>query len=233
MSCDGIIVWMSSREQGHMDLDVDENALEHWFHANQMLVEATYLVGEQPWQQSGFASHGLRPGEQWEALRRPIADCVPSSGSFLDIGCANGYLLECLLTWTSQRGLIIDPFGLELSAKLVTLAHLRLPWYAHRIFTGNAWNWQPAHPFDYVRTELVYVPKELRTDYVIRLLDLFVRPGGKLLVAEYRSRTDTALTLTVDRELEDLGFRVERIACGCWEGIEQTRVAVVPHSLPS
>ena len=212
--------------------NLDGDALERWFHANQMLLETTYLAGEQPWQQSGFGLHSLRPSEQWEALRRPIADCVTSSGSFLDIGCANGYLLECLLTWTGQHGLTIDPFGLDFSAKLVALAHLRLPQYAHQLFVGNAWSWEPPHPFDYVRTELVYVPDELRTDYLARLLDLFLRPGGKLLVAEYRARGNAAPSLTVDRELCALGFTVERAVLGCWEGFEQARVAVVPHAIP-
>ena len=215
-----------------MQRDLDSDSLERWFHTNQMLLERAYLAGEQPWQQSGFGLHSLRPAEQWAALRRPIADCVTSSGSFLDIGCANGYLLECLLSWAAHRGLTIDPFGLDLSAKLVELAHLRLPQYAHQLFTGNAWDWEPARPFDYVRTELVYVPDELRTDYLTRLLALFLRPGGKLLVAEYRARTNAAPALTVDRELRDMGFPVERIACACWEGIEQTRIAVVPRPIP-
>lgn len=210
----------------------ESDRLKDWFRANQALVEATYLAAEQPWQQSGFGLHSLRPTEQWEALRRPIADCVISSGSFLDIGCANGYLLECLLHWTGQRGLMLDPFGLDLSAKLVALAHLRLPLYAHQIFTGNAWDWQPPHPFDYVRTELVYVPDELRTDYIARLLNLFLRPGGRLLVAEYRARASAAPTLDVDREMRERGFTVERVVTGCWEGFEHTRVAVVPHALP-
>ncbi|MGH2518058.1 MAG: class I SAM-dependent methyltransferase [Ktedonobacterales bacterium] len=215
-----------------MDLQQDGDALRRWFSANQARLETAYLAGEQPWQQSGFGLHGLRPAEQWATLRRPVAECVSSSGSFLDIGCANGYLLECLLTWTARRGLLLTPFGLDFSAKLVALAHLRLPSYAHQIVVGNAWDWQPAHPFDYVRTELVYVPEELRGEYMTRLLALFLRPGGKLLVAEYRARTDSAPALTVDRELRERGFAVERVVCGCWEGIEQTRVAVVARALP-
>lgn len=213
-------------------MDWESDRLEGWFHANQALVEALYLAAEQPWHQSGFGLHGLRPTEQWEALRRPIADCVTSSGSFLDIGCANGYLLACMLHWTGARGLTLDPVGLDLSDKLVALARLRLPMYAHQLFTGNAWYWQPPRPFDYVRTELVYVPDELRTDYIERLLDLFLRPGGRLLVAEYRARANAAPELTVDREVRERGFTVERVVAGCWEGFEHTRVAVVPHALP-
>src|SRR5579859_5468917 len=210
-----------------MNQHLNGDPLERWFHAQQMLLETAYLAGDQPWQQSGFGLHSLRSSEQWAALRRPIADCVVSSGSFLDIGCANGYLLECLLSWTGKRGLTVDPCGLDFSTKLVTLARLRLPLYARQLFTGNAWSWQPTHPFDYVRTELAYVPDELRSDYLTRVLALFLRPGGKLLVAEYRARANAAPTLTVDREVCAMGFNVERIETGCWEGIEQTRVAVV------
>lgn len=39
--------------------------------------------------------------------------------------------------------------------------------------------------FDYVRTELVYVPTEFEREYVARLLERFVKPGGSLLIANY------------------------------------------------
>lgn len=214
-----------------MDLHEDGDALRRWFLANQLRLETAYLAGEQPWQQSGFGLHSLRPAAQWAALRQPVAECVTTSGSFLDIGCANGYLLECLLTWTARRGFTLTPFGLDFSAKLVELARLRLPSWAHQIAVGNAWDWVPSRPFDYVRTELVYVPEALRSEYIERLLALFLRPGGKLLIAEYRARTDSAPMLTIDRELRERGFAVEGVVSGCWEGIEQTRVAVIPSPL--
>jgi hypothetical protein len=41
--------------------------------------------------------------------------------------------------------------------------------------------------FDFVRTELVYVPDTLRRQYVERLLDRVVAPGGLVIVCSYGS----------------------------------------------
>ncbi len=40
--------------------------------------------------------------------------------------------------------------------------------------------------FDFVRTELVYVPAEHERAYVERLIQFYLEPEGKLLVANYR-----------------------------------------------
>lgn len=157
------------------------------------------------------------------ACRRPVADAVNSSGTFLDIGCANGFLLECVVAWTEQRGVRVTPFGLDLSERLVALARARLPAHADRLFTGNAWDWEPPQRFDYVRTELVYVPQELRAAFVGRILAHFLAPGGRLLAAEYTS----ADPLTIDAEIRSLGFTVESTLSGYLEGVEKTRIAVV------
>ena len=43
--------------------------------------------------------------------------------------------------------------------------------------------------FDYVRTGMVYVPPTRRHEYVKRLLDEFVAPGGRLIVCSHGSST--------------------------------------------
>lgn len=206
---------------------MSDDELWRWFAANRDLLETAYLAGEQPWQQSGVGLRSRRDYAYWEALRRPIAECVERPGAFLDIGCANGYLLECVLRWTAERGVGIEPYGLDLSAKLVTLARERLPTYADNLFVGNAWDWTPPQTFDYVRTELVYVPSALQAVFVSRLLDEFVAPGGKLLAAEYRGHESVTSEPTIDRDLARLDFQVESVRGGMWEGVEQTRIAVV------
>ncbi len=194
-----------------------------WFRARAAALEAAYLQGEQPWQQSGFGLNHPRSYEDWEACRRPVADAVDTSGSFLDIGCANGFLLECLLRWTSRRGITLEPFGLDISGALVALARERLPAHAGHLFTGNALDWEPPRRFDYVRTEMVYVPDELRAAYVRRILDRFLAPGGRLLAAEYTSTGPC----TVDDELRSLGLTVESTRSGYLEGVEKARIAVI------
>jgi SAM-dependent methyltransferase len=202
---------------------MDDQALQRWFEQNGRILEEAYLSHEEPWRQSGFSG----PVERWDACRRPIADCVTACGSFLDIGCANGFLLERLLRWTAERGLLIEPFGLDLSEKLAARARRRLPQHAAGIFVGNGFSWPPPRRFDYVRTELCYVPPELQKTYALRLLRDCVAPGGVLLVAEYRGRRDDSGRPWVDRALRSFGLPVARTTSGSWEGLELTRVACV------
>jgi len=110
-------------------------AQDYFTYVNKLLEDA-YLQHSEPWRQSGMSG----PEDRWVRLRKPVADCMDRSGSFLDIGCANGYLLECCLKWTVERGILIEPYGLDISEKLVALAKQRLPQYADRFFVGNAFN---------------------------------------------------------------------------------------------
>jgi len=114
-------------------------------------------------------------------VRRPIADAVHRPGTFLDIGCANGLLMESIARWAPFP---VEPYGLDFAPQLVAEARRRLPQWAHRIFEGDARTWQPPHRFDFVRTELVYVLEEERRAYVERLLG-FVAPAGRLIVCGY------------------------------------------------
>lgn len=75
---------------------MNDEELTRWFEANKNMLETAYLAGTHPWQQSGVGLRTPRSAQDWEVLRRPIADCLTNSGTFLDIGCANGYLLECI-----------------------------------------------------------------------------------------------------------------------------------------
>ena len=68
----------------------------------------------------------------------------------LDIGCANGYLLECLLNWGDERGLNLIPHGLDQGSKLIQLAKRRLPEYADNFHVGNVWDWQSPRKYRYV-----------------------------------------------------------------------------------
>jgi SAM-dependent methyltransferase len=181
-------------------------ALEHgeigdeaWFDGMRAIFEAAYLDQKSPRGQSGFGGDEAR----WEAGRRPIADAIDRDGTFLDIGCANGHLLECVVRWSAHR---IEPFGVDFAPAVAQLARERLPQWADRIFTGNALTWEPPRRFDFVRTELVYVPQERRRKYVQRLLDLFLEPGGRLIVCGYGSPRSGLAADPVADELRALSF---------------------------
>lgn len=203
---------------------VPTNELQDWFGETRSLLENGYLPAETPWKQSGKSGSF----EEWGRLRIPISECIETSGTFLDIGCANGFLLECLLDWTRRKGVRIEPYGVDYSEKLADLAKERLKDFADNIFVGNAWEWEPPTRFDYVRTEVCYVPMNLAETYISRLLNDFLVEGGKLLVAQYRSRREDLSRDWVDDHLSRLGFSVVENKSGfCGDGLERTRVAVL------
>ena len=203
---------------------VPTNELQEWFSEIRSLLENGYLPAETPWKQSGKSGSF----EEWARLRIPISECVETSGTFLDIGCANGFLLECLLDWTTRKGVRIEPYGVDYSKKLADLAKERLKGFVDNIFVGNAWDWEPPIRFDYVRTEVCYVPTNLVEAFVSRLLNRFLVEGGKLLVAQYRSRREDLSGDWIDDYLSGLGFSVRDSKSGfSGNGLELTRVAVL------
>lgn len=146
-------------------------------------LEPAYLAGTNPRQQSGFG----RDERDWERFRRPVVSPVDRDGTFLDIGCASGLLMESVAVWAREDGHVVETYGLDISERLAALARRRLPRWAERIFVANALVWDPPRQFDYVRTELVYVPPARRRQYVERLLEHVVAPGGRLIVCSYGS----------------------------------------------
>ena len=68
----------------------------------------------------------------WEGKRRVIACAFDRSGSWLDVGCANGLLMETLEAWVAESGHRIEPYGLELSQRIAERARKRLPRWATR-----------------------------------------------------------------------------------------------------
>lgn len=123
--------------------------------------------------------------EGWELGRKPIAEAVDRDATFLDVGCANGLLMESLTAWAAERGHRLEAYGLDLSEKIVALARARYPKWTDRVFTGNALMWSPPRRFDLVRTELEHVPRYRAPELVRRLLDDVVAPGGRLIVCGY------------------------------------------------
>lgn len=197
--------------------------MEKWFKENAYNYEADYIIYEEPWRQSGFAG----PEERWEKCRKPIADLVTKSGTFLDIGCANGYLLECIMKWKFEIGINIIPYGLDIGEKLVALAKERLSKFADNMFIGNAFYWIPPMKFDYVGTELVYVPDELKKQYIERLKKDFLNEDGALLVCEYRPSKIDVQDPWVNEVLEDYGFNINEYKSAFYGGKELTRVALL------
>jgi hypothetical protein len=174
---------------------------EESFHAgNLRLIEAAYLRGETAEAGSGSGS----TPEQWRALREPIVDGIDADGTFLDLGCANGHLMDSVRRWAAERALSVEPYGVDIGAGLVELARRRLPQWADRIHVGNALTWTPAdgRRFDYVHLLLDFVLPARRTELLRHALDLLV--ARRLLVSHYvRGVPPTARDLVTE-----LGFEV-------------------------
>jgi SAM-dependent methyltransferase len=166
------------------------------------IFDEAYLFGDNPRAQSGFGGDDAR----WEIARRPIATAIDRNGTFLDIGCANGYLMECLVRWTPYH---IEPYGLDFAPAVADLARRRLPRWADRIFVGNALTWQPPMAFDFARTELEYVPEERQRAFLDRLLAEVVSPDGRLILCGYGSPRSNVRTDPVRRIVRSFGFEPE------------------------
>jgi SAM-dependent methyltransferase len=132
-----------------------------WHEAVAGLIVPAYLAAETPEGGSGSS----RDATGWERARSLVADAVEAGQSFLDIGCANGHLMESMARWAG-----VEPYGLEIAPELAELARRRLPRWAGRIWVGNALEWLPPRRFDVVRAALDYVPVPRRQALVEHLL---------------------------------------------------------------
>ena len=140
--------------------EIDEAS---WHTAVARAIVPAYLAAETPWEGSGKSG---TTGD-WEYGRSLIAHAIDRSGSFLDVGCANGYLLECLPRWTPHT---LKRYGLDIAPELAELARQRLPELRDQVYVGNALHWQPHQPFTYIRTGLEYVPTARQPQLVDHLL---------------------------------------------------------------
>lgn len=173
-------------------------------------LEASYLAGDDPILRSGFGGGPQR----WRAEREPILEAVTTDGDFLDVGCANGHLLECLLKWAGERGRRLTPHGLDQGVQLVELARQRLPEHALNFHVGNAWDWQPPRQFRYVYTMHDCVPLEFLEEYVHRVLSRMVCTGGRLIMGAYGSRSRGKPPFDIRAFLDSRGFPVAGTAEG-------------------
>lgn len=82
------------REVADLDDRLDRGEIDDqtWFDAICELVTPAYLAAQTPWSGSGKSG----TAKDWGSSRSHIAHSIDRPGSFLDVGCANGYMLECL-----------------------------------------------------------------------------------------------------------------------------------------
>lgn len=180
------------------------------FLAEVRALEDAYLQSDEPIRQSGFGGGDQR----WRAERSPILEAITGDGDLLDIGCAVGYLAECLVEWGAERGVRLTPHGIDIGERLIAEAKRRLPAYADNFVVANGWDWRPGRRFRYVYTLSDCVPLEMLREYVGRLLERLVEPDGRLIVGSYGSRSRSTPALPLGEMLTGYGYEVAGQAIG-------------------
>ena len=128
----------------------------------------------------------------WEKDRRLISDAINRSGSLLDIGCANGFLMLCLAHWTSHT---LDFYGIDVdesrlnAARSLFNAHkayfVLLPIGALEAPTLTAAGLPPTYDFVYWNVwDNLDFQDAWAVDYLERVI-CCVRPGGRLILGFY------------------------------------------------
>lgn len=175
-------------EIGKLDarLAAEEITDREWYDRTEEVLIDAYLASDDPRAQSG------KGGDEtdWRWARELILDVFPREAAFLDVGCANGYLMESVHQWGAERGIHVEPFGLDISWRIASLARRRLPHWADRIFVGNVIAWEPPRRFDIVQIGVDEVPPTRRHELVGRVLERLLVPGGVLVCRAGRAPFD-------------------------------------------
>jgi len=172
----------------------------------QRTLVGAYLSAPTPEGGSGF---GGSAGE-WRDARGVLVDALDPSARtvrFLDHACANGLLAVSMVAWAAERGIELDPYGVDIAPDLVARARGDHPAYASHFFVGDALTW--VHPsgerFDVVHLLLDVVPSSLHPQLLKHQLGRVVAPGGRLVLSEYG---DPPSSRSAEAQVTRAGFEV-------------------------
>jgi|GEM_PF-860673 len=136
----------------------------------------------------GNWSHGSF--SNFTAARKFIADTIPKSGSILDIGCANGFLLRCLQEWVPSH-CKLTPYGIDINPKCIAESRKIYPELPHNFAVQNVRDYFRKGPpkgfpqtYDYIYFSLLGLND--KPEFINQLLKR-VRPGGRLILGFYGS----------------------------------------------
>jgi len=169
---------------GYVNAALENNEItkDEWYEIINTYFTKLYLSKDNPRAQSGHGGDELH----YAFSHLPILDAVYKHGTFLDVGCANGHLMEMVHKWGAALGFDLQVYGVDISEGLLELAKRRLPQWQDRFFLGNAFYWKPEKKFDYVHVGgLGGVPKDDQPMYFEHLMERYLAPGGRLILGPY------------------------------------------------
>jgi 2-polyprenyl-3-methyl-5-hydroxy-6-metoxy-1,4-benzoquinol methylase len=177
----------AQRARARLDAALAEGELDEqgWFEQNEEVLGDAYLASADPRGPAGKSGDEV----SWRWSRELILDALPEgtrTAHVLDVGCANGYLMESLQRWAEERGVLVEPYGLDISQRLAALAQRRLPAWADRIEVGNVLEHAPKRRYHLVATALDYVPPARRRESIERLFREHLVPGGRVVLRPER-----------------------------------------------
>lgn len=157
----------------------NEISKDEWYEINKAYFTKLYLSYDNPRAQSG---HG---GDEYHYAfsHLPIIEAIYKNGTFLDVGCANGHLMEMVNKWAYAVGFDLQMFGVDISEGLLELAQTRLPQWHDRFYLGNAFFWKPKQKFDYIHIGgLGGVPEDDELMFFNHLMQNYLVDGGRLIL---------------------------------------------------
>lgn len=158
-----------------------------------------YLRASTPQGGSGYSGDE----DEWRSARAGLAAALTGLDSdlgrpgepvsFLDVGCANGHLAASFVTWGAELGVIVDPYGVDISPALTRRAKDLHPRRIDHFRTGNMLTWR--HPtgrrFDLGHVLLDRLPVD-KHGGAIANCHRFLTAGGRLRISMYDFRPELA-----------------------------------------
>ena len=174
---------MTTRARARWEAVDASSSREEYFEALRDVLAEYYLADpDDPYRQSGRG----RGADRWRESRHCHVEAIDRDGSYCDVGCANGLLLETLHDWAAERGFRLDLHGVDFIPELVALARARHPELpAEHFQEANAFHWEPERRYDYVHVNVECVPERDRPELIHRMLVRAVAPRGRLIVSFY------------------------------------------------
>ncbi|PSO43281.1 hypothetical protein BRC19_01300 [Candidatus Saccharibacteria bacterium QS_5_54_17] len=150
--------------------------------------------------------------EAWEQRKAFIANAIDKSGTFLDIGSGNGFLLRCLQEWADYD---ITPYGIDINEEYIRKAKELFPNQADNFAAVNIreisriGEYLPdVYDFVYFSADWSQTEPNETDARLIKSLEQLVASGGRLIIGFYGD--DVAVNQQNVNALVSAGARLDQ-----------------------